>query len=157
MTIKKTLFAILIILSSLEVYSQNAFRVVFNTIITNKTLDDAYKECSRLFNEEHIIGITDDKKMTTFDFSSSGGIITFGKNNLNGKIEGVIIYTRDDIETKWLNDILSSYFHVDDTRGLINNFNKIPCDGYKGYGTNPMFMLNIGNKNFCMKIPIKLN
>jgi hypothetical protein len=30
MTIKKTLFAILIILSSLEVYSQNDYRVILN-------------------------------------------------------------------------------------------------------------------------------
>ena len=156
MTIKKTLFAILFAFCSLQVYSQDAFRITVNTIITNNTLGEGYKECSRLFNEEPTISTTADKKITAYGFSNSGGIVTFGKNNLNGKIEGVVIYTRDDIETKWLNDILSSYFHVDDARGLINNFNKIPCYGSKGYGINPMFMLHIGKKNFCLEIPIKL-
>ena len=85
-----------------------------------------------------------------------GGNITFGKNNLNGKIEGVIIYTRDNIETKWLNDITSSYFHDDNMGILINNFNRMPCEGFYGYGENPPFFLNIGEKTMCMNIPIKL-
>lgn len=156
MGFKKNVLAIIFALSSLVVYSQDAFRVTFNTIITNNTVGDAYKECKRLFTEEPTISITEDKKITGYGFSSLGGIITFGKNNLNGEIEGVIIYTRDDIETKWLNEILSAYFHIDNNGVLINNFNKITCGISQGYGENPMFILCLGKKDLCMQIPMNL-
>ena len=156
MTIKKILFAFLFAFCSSQIYSQNAFRVSVSTIITNNTLDEAYQECLNLFNIEPIISNTEDKKTTGLGFACMGGNITFGKNNLNGKIEGVIIYTRDNIETKWLNDITSSYFHDDNMGILINNFNRMPCEGFYGYGENPPFFLNIGEKTICMNIPIKL-